>query len=149
MTIQLVKKLYNTKDLFDVEKSLRTMYQTADGAICQAMMTMEYKCWRHNVMRRLLSNTPSIPLQQDSQNQLQPDAEQSIQAILIGFKIVFVNNTCFISQLLPGTYEASWQKDNAKLLSSENETTVDNNMRQECTYNVFKKPKICLSQRQV
>lgn len=151
MTIQLVKKLHNIKDLLDVEKTLRAMYQTADGAICQAMMTMEYKCWRHNVMRRISSSTPSIPSQQDSQNQLrlQPDAEQSIKAILIGFKIVFVNDTCFISQLLPGTYEATWQKDNAKLLTSENETTVDNSMRQECSYNVFKKHKICLSQRQV
>jgi len=137
MAIQVVKKLQNIKDLFDVEKCLRAMYQTADGATCQAMMTMEYKCWRHNVVRRI------------SSSQIQPDAQQSIKAILIGFQIVFVNDTCFISQLLPGTYEVTWQKDNAKLLAAENETTVDNNMRQECYHNVFKKPKICLSQRQV
>jgi hypothetical protein len=147
MTIQLVKKLENIKDLFNVESCIRAMYQTADGATCQAMMTMEYRCWRHNVVRKILSSTQN---NSPKVNNLQADveAQQSIQAILSGFKIVFVKDTCYISQILPATYEQTWKKDNARLLAAENETTVDDNMRQECYHNVFKKHKICHSPRQ-
>ena len=57
MTIRLVRKLTCMQDLFLVEKCIRVMYHTADGATCQALMTMEYQCWRNKVMRELLSKS--------------------------------------------------------------------------------------------
>jgi len=146
MTIQLVKQLKNMEDLFTVENCLRAMYQTADGATCQAMMTMEYRYWRHSVVRKLLSNNNS---QKWNNLQADVDAPPLIQATLSGFKIVFVNDMCYISQILPGNYDQTWKKDNAQLLAAENETSVDQNMRQESYHNVFKKHKICHSPRQV
>ena len=139
MTIQLVKNLHCMNDLLNVEKCLRAMYNTANGATCQAMMTMEYQCWRRNVIRKILSNSKqNMDVEQDN---LQVN-HKPIQAFLSGFKIVLVNDTCYISQNLPGTYVQTWQQDNAQ-------TTVDENLRQENCTNVFKKHKICRSLRQV
>jgi hypothetical protein len=132
-------------DLINVEKCLRAMYHTADGATCQAMMTMEYQCWRRNVIRKILCNSKqNMHVQQDDfkDNHTLSNEWPKIQAILSGFKIVFVNNMCHISQILPGSYVQTWKQDNAQ-------ATVDKNLRQEDCTNVFKKHKTCRSLRQV
>jgi hypothetical protein len=47
MGIRLVRKLESMQDLILLEQCLRAMYLTADKTTCQALMTMEYQCWRN------------------------------------------------------------------------------------------------------
>ena len=106
MTIIIVRKLASVQDLVDIEGCLRTMYNTADGTTCQALLTMEYQCWRNSVIRQLLStaedttNMPDIDAVREDTDLLS-HLPGSLQAFLGGFKIVYAQKTCVILQLLP------------------------------------------------
>jgi len=151
MTIRLVRKLTCIQDLFLVEKCIRVMYHTADGATCQALMTMEYQCWRNKVMRELLSKSKQeeagthaeeIDCQINCEDmELMCHIPGRIQAFLCGFKIVYAKNICLISQLLPAMCEDKLHK--------QQYSNRDLKTRQEDCTSVFKKPKICHSLRQV
>jgi hypothetical protein len=60
-----------------------------------------------------------------------------VQAFLHGFKIVYANNVCVISQLLPAMVEE-------KMMKQENSATTVQ-LRQEESTNVFRKHKTCRS----
>jgi hypothetical protein len=143
MTIRLVRKLSCIQDLMIIEECLRAMYLTADGTICQALMTMEYRSWRNNVIRNLMSDTKQHDActaveHVDPENiQLLSHLQNSVQAFLNGFKIVYANNICVISQLLPAICEE-------KMPKPENSASPGNSRQEEST-NVFKKHKICRS----
>jgi len=147
MTIRLVRKLTCMQDLIRVEKCIRVMYQTADGATCQALNTMEYQCWRNNVMRQMLSKSKPQEANTHAEDVNCEDMEllclvpDSIQAFLCGFKIVYAKNICLISQLLPAMCEDKLHK--------QQYSNRDLKTRQEDCTSVFKKPKICHSLRQV
>jgi len=131
MGIRLVRKLESMQDLILLEQCLRAMYLTADKTTCQALMTMEYQCWRNNVIRHLISK-------HEEKNSA---GEMPVQAFLHGFKIVYANNVCVISQLLPAMLEE-------KMIKQENSVTAVQ-LRQEESTNVFKKHKTCRSQPRV
>jgi hypothetical protein len=148
MTIRLVRKLTCMKDLFLVEKCIRAMYHTADGASCQALNTMEYQCWRNNVIRQILfqskqeeANTQQEHIKFEENMELLCQMPDSVQAFLCGLKIVNAKNICLISQLLPAMCEEKFHKQRC--------SNHDMQSRQEDCTNVFKKSKICHSPRQV
>lgn len=106
MTIRIVRKLASVQDLVDIELCLRAMYNTADGTTCQAMLTMEYQCWRNSVIRQLLSTAGNTTNIQDvdiatEDTELLLQLPGSTSAFLCGFRIVYVNKICIILQLLP------------------------------------------------
>jgi len=142
MGIRLVRKLENMQDLILLEQCLRAMYLTADKTTCQALMTMEYQCWRNNVIRHLISH--SKQKKDDASKHEENSAGEipgGVQAFLHGFKIVYANNVCVISQLLPAMLEE-------KMIKQENSVTAVQ-LRQEESTNVFKKHKTCRSQPRV
>jgi hypothetical protein len=149
MTIRVVRKLSCIEDLIGLEKCLREMYHTADGAICQALMTLAYKCWRNSVVRQLQSIQELQ--EQDTEKQIldaySDDVELlwhlpgSVQVFLCGYKIVYARQLCSISQLLP----AMCAEKQHKRHSTANE--IDS--RQEESINVFKKHRLCPSPPQV
>jgi hypothetical protein len=104
------------QDLMIIEQCLRAMYLTADGTTCHALMTMEYKCWRNNVIRHLISDSKQNDACAPAGNfnpediQLLSQMPNSVQAFLNGFKIVYANNICVISQLLPAICEEKMPK---------------------------------------
>jgi hypothetical protein len=134
------------QDLVEVEKCIRTMYHTADGATCQALLTMEFQSWRNNVMRQLLCTSKQEDAHTHAKDVNFEDAEllclnpESVQAFLCGLKIVYANNVCVISQLLPAVCEE---------LHKQHCSTIDMEARQENCTSVFKKHKTCRSPRQV
>ena len=62
MPIRLQRKLETIEDLIDIEACLRAMYNTVAGTACQALLTMEYVCWRNRVIG-LLRKGGGIPSQ--------------------------------------------------------------------------------------
>jgi hypothetical protein len=100
MTIRVVRKLAFMQDLVHLEKCLRTIYHTADGATCQTLMTMEYQCWRNNVIRQLLlmseeksneAHTPHLDVNR-KEMELLSQIPGIVQAFLSGYKIVYAKN---------------------------------------------------------
>jgi hypothetical protein len=85
MTFKLQCNLSCMHDLVELEKCLRVIYKTAEGNACQALMTLEYVCWRNKVIK------------QWKEHKEQEDV--TLSAFLSGYKLVFCNNICCIAQL--------------------------------------------------
>lgn len=146
-----VRKLCTAEDLRGVENKLRALYHTTDGAACQALMTMEYQLWRMRVLQ-LLSSTAKTE-----------EESASVLAYLCGYKLVYTQHMCVISQILPDSQILPTsqilpdsrilrdsrlnQHSTAVIQHSTRDTLKD--QRQFDSEGIFKKQRTCLFQRQV
>ena len=165
MPIRLQRKLETIEDLIDIEACLRAMYNTVAGTACQALLTMEYVCWRNRVIG-LLRKGGGIPSQAPHPDSGQlPDSQhgggggESLEAFLCGFRIVYARHTCVIHQLLPSFCDGRDGRDGRagtqQLLTGTQKrvhtATTEQppkhrvDTRQEESYHVFKKHRLCLS----
>lgn len=123
MPLCIVRPLAKMQDLSDVEACIRSVYNTTSGVTCQALRTMEFLCWRKQVVQRLLSS--------DAVNR------GELRVFLSGYKITMKHDTCVIEQLLPNVCSRSgavdeYNNDQSPMLS-----------RQVECQDVFKKQRLC------
>lgn len=128
-----VHRLRSVEDLRGVENKLRSLYSANDGIACQALMTMEYQMWRNRVLQQLL-RLPAGETREESPHVL---------AYLCGYKLLFSQHQCIISQLLPDTRSES--KCHASLPLQAPQQAP----RQLNTNCLFKKRRICHFPRRV
>jgi len=86
---------------------------------------MEFQCCRNNVIRQLLCSSKREDARTHTEVVNFEDAElmcqipDSVQAFLCGLKIVYANNMCLISQLLPAVCEEKLHTQHCSTIDME------------------------------
>jgi hypothetical protein len=93
MPIQLEISVRTLADLTALEMRLRDLHLATSGVQCQALLTTEYRLWKHEVSKRLLNVTAG--------------EKECLEAFLPGVRLAFSENSCSVSQLLPRVAENS------------------------------------------
>lgn len=137
MSLSLMRRLSTKKELLHIEKLLRSLFYTIDGATCHALMTMEYQIWRKRVLQHLLSLEKQDVAKQDLVKQDLVSESHTMTAYLSGYKIVYEQHMCAISRILPNVCFN-------KLTHSDSQPILE---PLECK-SIFKKQRVCPFQHQ-
>ena len=88
-------------DLTAVEKRVRELQFSATGVQCQALQTIEYQVWRHEVLKQLQKEANTgAEVAELGVGSLVPRTPM-LKAYLQGLLIVYADNKCIMSQTFP------------------------------------------------
>jgi len=99
MAIHVELPVRTSADLIAVDMMLRDLHFTSTGRPCQASMTMEYQSWRHEVQKELRQTI--VGLRKPAR----------LKAYIQGFSLMYCDNKCVVSQILPMVFDNSSQKE--------------------------------------